>query len=256
MPSPTVAMIEPPSRGEIDSLQAKPAERRPKSSLPAPKVSSALDGSVMPGEIRITRSAAAQPFVPGQVQEAYEAYQRGDYNRAETLYRTTLARYPNNRDALLGLAALDWRRGDRAAAAATYNRLLQSNPADVAARAGLLSLQKDRNPVADESSVKLMLQRDPESAPLRAALGSIYARQQRWSEAQQSYFEAFARDKDNPDLAFNLAVSLDNLGESAAALDYYRKAVELSGRTPARFAAADAQSRIQALTAGSSGSAP
>lgn len=223
--------------------------------MPAPKVSSMLDGNVMPGEIRISRSAAAQPFVPGQVQEAYEAYQRGDYNRAETLYRTTLSRYPGNRDALLGIAALDWRRGDKASAAATYNRLLQLNPADPAARAGLLSLQKDRNPVADESSVKLLLQRDPNSAPLRAALGGIYARQQRWSEAQQSYFEAFARDKSNPDIAYNLAVSLDNLGEPSAALEYYRKAVELSGKSPARFAAADVQSRIQALTSGS-GSVP
>lgn len=250
------AMVEPPSTAEVERLQAAPAPApKPKSELPAPKVSSAIDGSVMPGEIRIARARATQPFVPGQVQEAYDAYQRGDYGRAETLYRTALARYPGNRDALLGIAALSWRSGDKASAAGIYQRLLQANPNDATARSALLTLQKDKNPVVDESTVKLLLHREPESAQLRFVLGNIYARQQRWPEAQQAYFDAFTRDKTNPDVAYNLAVSLDNLGQHAAALDHYRKAVELARQRPARFAAADAQSRIQALAL-ASGSAP
>lgn len=255
-PQPPVqtAMVEPPSTAEVERLQAAPAPK-PKSELPAPKVSSAIDGSVMPGEIRIARARATQPFVPGQVQEAYDAYQRGDYGRAETLYRTALARYPGNRDALLGIAALSWRSGDRAGAAGIYQRLLQTNPNDATARSALLTLQKDKNPVADESTVKLLLHREPESAQLRFVLGNIYARQQRWPEAQQAYFDAFTRDRSNPDVAYNLAVSLDNLGQHAAALDHYRRAVELARQRPARFAPADAQSRIQALAL-VSGNAP
>lgn len=250
------AMVEPPSTAEVERLQAPPAPApKPKSELPAPKVSSAIDGSVMPGEIRIARARATQPFVPGQVQEAYDAYQRGDYGRAETLYRTALARYPGNRDALLGIAALSWRSGDKASAAGIYQRLLQANPNDATARSALLTLQKDKNPVVDESTVKLLLHREPESAQLRFVLGNIYARQQRWPEAQQAYFDAFTRDKTNPDVAYNLAVSLDNLGQHAAALDHYRKAVDLARQRPARFAASDAQSRIQALAL-ASGSAP
>lgn len=248
------AMVEPPSTAEVERLQAAPAPK-PKSELPAPKVSSAVDGSVMPGEIRISRARATQPFVPGQVQEAYDAYQRGDYGRAETLYRTALARYPGNRDALLGIAALSWRSGDRAGAAGIYQRLLQANPSDATARSALLTLQRDKNPVVDESTVKLLLHREPESAQLRFVLGNIYARQQRWPEAQQAYFDAFTRDKTNPDVAYNLAVSLDNLGQHAAALDHYRKAVDLARQRPARFAAVAAQSRIQALAV-ASGSAP
>jgi len=255
-PQPPVqtAMVEPPTTAEVERLQAAPAPK-PKSELPAPKVSSAIDGSVMPGEIRISRARATQPFVPGQVQEAYDAYQRGDYGRAETLYRTALARYPGNRDALLGIAALSWRSGDKTGAAGIYQRLLQANPNDATARSALLTLQKDKNPVVDESTVKLLLHREPESAQLRFVLGNIYARQQRWPEAQQAYFDAFTRDKTNPDVAYNLAVSLDNLGQHAAALDHYRKAVDLARQRPARFAAADAQSRIQALAL-ASGSAP
>jgi tetratricopeptide (TPR) repeat protein len=248
------AMVEPPSGAEVERLQAAPAPKS-KSAMPAPKVSSALDGSVMPGEIRISRARTTQPFVPGQVQEAYDAYQRGDYNRAETLYRTALARYPGNRDAMLGIAALTWRAGDKAGAAGIYQRLLQANPNDATARSALLTLQKDKNPVADESTVKMLLHREPESAQLRFVLGNIYARQQRWPEAQQAYFDAYTRDNTNPDVAYNLAVSLDNLGQHAAALDHYRKAVDLARQRPARFAAADAQSRIQALAL-ASGSAP
>jgi len=214
-----------------------------------------MDASIMPGEIRITRARLQQATIPGKVQEAYEAYQRGDFSRAETLYRMALNRHPQNRDALLGIAALAWRNGDRAGAAGIYSRLLQLNPEDSAARSALVTLRKDPNAVADESSIKLMLTRAPDSPHLRFVLGNVYARQARWSEAQQAYFDALRRDKENPDYAFNLAVSLDHLGQQAAALGYYRKAVEFAGRRSSKFAAADAQSRIQAL-ASASGSKP
>ncbi|MGQ0657849.1 MAG: tetratricopeptide repeat protein, partial [Chromatiales bacterium] len=215
---------------------------------------SPLDASVMPGEIRITR-ARPQDVPLSQLQEAYQAYQRGDYNRAETLYRTVLARNPQSRDALLGVAALAWRSGDRAAAAGIYDRVLRLDPSDSAARSALLMLNRNPNPVADESTLKLMLAREPDSPQLRFSLGNIYARQSRWSEAHKAYFDALARDKNNPDYAFNLAVSLDHLGQSAPALDYYRKAVQLAATRPPRFASAQANSRIQALAA-ASGSPP
>ena len=243
-----VAMIEPPSAAAVEQLQAPPVAK-PKSALPAPTGPATLDGNVMPGQIRITRSRPSQPIIPARVQEAYDAYQRGDYNRAETLYRMALARHPHNRDALLGIAALNWRRGDRMAAAATYAKLLEADPQDSVARSALLTLRKDPSAVSDESSVKLMLQRDTNSPQLRFVLGNVFARQERWSEAQQSYFEAFKRDRTNPDFAYNLAVSLDNLGQQRVALEYYRKAMDLAAKRTARFVAADAQARIQVLAA-------
>jgi tetratricopeptide (TPR) repeat protein len=50
----------------------------------------------------------------------------------------------------------------------------------------------------------------------------------RWGEAQQSYFKAFNLSPNNALYAYNLAVSLDRLHQSAAALPYYEKAILLA----------------------------
>ncbi len=249
---PAVPLEPPPAQVAAAAPAALPPEEpifAP--ATPEPAVAalapSALDATVMPGEIRIARAPRAQAVVPGQLQEAYQAYQRGDYNRAETLYRSVLTRNPQSRNALLGVAALAWRRGDRAAAAGIYDKLLRWDPQDIAAGSALLALRRSPNAVADESTLKLMLAREPESPQLRFSLGNVYARQSRWAEAQQAYFDALTRDKSNPDYAYNLAVSLDQLGHVGAALDYYRKAVQFSAQRAPRFAAQEANSRIQAL---------
>ncbi|MCP4043957.1 MAG: tetratricopeptide repeat protein, partial [Gammaproteobacteria bacterium] len=62
-----------------------------------------------------------------------------------------------------------------------------------------------------------------------------------------SFFHAFSADSGNADYAFNLAVSLDHMGQYAAAADYYRKALELSGRRPANFVSVTVERRIKAL---------
>ena len=66
------------------------------------------------------------------------------------------------------------------------------------------------------------------------ALGNLYARQNRWNEAQNAYFDALLRAKSagggpiNPDYAYNLAVSLERINQLQAALEYYREAAEFS----------------------------
>jgi tetratricopeptide (TPR) repeat protein len=51
-----------------------------------------------------------------------------------------------------------------------------------------------------------------------------------WSQAQQAYFHALQFQPDNPDYAYNLAVGLEHLGQTRPALEYYRKALDLSFR--------------------------
>jgi len=135
----------------------------------------------------------------------------------------------SNRDALLGLAALDTRAGRFEAADAAYVRLLQIDPRDPHAQAGLLALRAARvDPLAAESRVKTLLASDPNAHVLNFALGNQLARQERWAEAQQQYFKAFAGDPENADFAYNLAVSLDHLRQPKIALDYYQRSLELS----------------------------
>lgn len=186
--------------------------------------------------------------VDPQLEQAYQAFERNDLAGARNGYLRVLAREANNRDALLGLAAIDVRNENFDAAEARYLKLLEINPRDSYAVAGLVALRGQIDPVASESRLKNMLSTQPEAAHLHFALGNQYARQSRWAEAQAAYFRAYSADPENPDYAFNLAVSLDQLHQENLALEYYRRALDLASRQPANFNRGQTQARIQELS--------
>jgi tetratricopeptide (TPR) repeat protein len=188
------------------------------------------------------------PQVHPKVGSAYAAYQAGDLPTARSDYQQALREEPANRDALLGLAALDVRSGRLEAAEGAYLRLLQADPRDAHAQAALLALRAGRvDPVAAESRVKSMLADNPGAHVLNFTLGNQLAQQGRWAEAQQEYFKAFAAEPDNPDFAYNLAVSLDHLRQPKVALEYYRRALALAKTRGASFDTAAAQARVDQL---------
>jgi tetratricopeptide (TPR) repeat protein len=188
------------------------------------------------------------PHVHPKVESAYAAYLAGDFATARADYQAAIRDEPSNRDALLGLAAIDVRAARYEAAEATYLRLLQSDPNDPHAHAGLIALRASRlDPLATESRVKTLLAADPDANVLHFTLGNQLAQQSRWAEAQQEYFKAFAAEPDNADFAFNLAVSLDYLRQSKLALEYYRRAIALAQKRGASFDIAGARSRAAQL---------
>ena len=104
------------------------------------------------------------------------------------------------------------------------------------------------DPVSSESRIKNLIAVQPEAAHLYAALGSIYAERNDWLQAQQAYFEAHRLDASNSEHAFNLAVSLDQLGKAALALQYYRQTLSLLGnRSTAAIDRTALESRIAQL---------
>ena len=191
----------------------------------------------------------AAPSIDPRVDAAYTAYQAGDFRAARSEYERALSADPYSRDALLGLAAVEMRAQNYAAAEALYQRLLRSDPRDPHAQAGLMSLRgQSSDPVAGESRVKSMLANDPESGVLNFSLANLYAQQGRWHEAQQAYFKAYTADPENPDFAYNLAVSLDYLRQPKLALEYYRRALAGAERRGAAFDLAAAKTRVQELS--------
>jgi uncharacterized protein HemY len=99
-----------------------------------------------------------------------------------------------------------------------------------------------------ESRIKNMLAQQPEAANLHAALGNLYAAQSQWSLAQVAYFNASRYAPDSADYAFNLAVSLDQLGKSGLALAQYQRALGLLSSSGAgNLDKAELEARIQAL---------
>jgi tetratricopeptide (TPR) repeat protein len=225
---------------------APQATRQPRPAPAAPRVASPRRRSAVATSLVTSRPP---PRVHPRVASGYAAYQAGDMERARADYAQALRDEPGNRDALLGLAAVETQSQHLTSAEALYRRLLLADPRDPFAHAGLLSLRAQRiDPVAAESRVKGLLAVDPEESVLHFSLGNQYAQQGRWAEARQAYGKAVAMDPDNPDYAFNFAVSLEHMRQPQPALRQYRRALALALQRTASFDAAAAQSRVQQLT--------
>lgn len=132
----------------------------------------------------------------------------------------------------MGLAAIALADNNAAAAAHHYQRVLELDPRNPAAHAGLISLMGDADPAGSEGRLKALIASQP-SAQLQFTLGNVYAQQKRWPQAQQAYFEAYQMEPASADYAYNLAVSLEHINQSKAALNYYRRARDLM--QPGRF---------------------
>lgn len=180
--------------------------------------------------------------------KAYENYNAGNYKVAEINYREVLNTLPENRDALLGLAAIMTRKGDNQQAYTTYLNVLKLYPGDTFAEAALINFQSNGKHAQSESVLKSLVQKDPENSFLYYSLGRLYASQARWPEAQQSFFSAYSKAPRNPDYAYNLAISLEHIGQTKAAIDYYSSALDLVNESVASFDNATVLSRIRELT--------
>ena len=229
-----------------------PALAQPAPAIPLPPIQRApetprLQAPRPPSAAEITSSRPA-PQVHPNITTGYAAYLAGDLASARTEYQHALREEPANRDALLGIAALDVRAGRFENAEAGYLRLLQADPRDSHALAALIALRAGRtDPVAAESRVKSVLADNPGSHVLNFTLGNQLAQQGRWAEAQQEYFRAYSAEPDNADFAYNLAVSLDQLRQPKLALGYYQRAIALARSRGARFDLDGAETRAEQL---------
>jgi len=181
------------------------------------------------------------------VNEAFKAYQAGQLDSAESLYRNALQDAPENRDIHLGLAAIAINKGDRKSAYTHYLKLLDMDPDDAFALSSLISLSKNSDPIKDESMIKTLIHKEGKVPYLYFALGNVFAKQDRWAEAQQAFFGAYSLDSTNPDYVLNLAISLDKIGQYATALDFYNVAIALAQHATVKFDLSSVNDRIQIL---------
>jgi tetratricopeptide (TPR) repeat protein len=179
--------------------------------------------------------------------QAFVAQRKQDGSQAMQLYDQILEIDKNSLDALLGKASLHAKNGDIPAATRLYSRVLELEPNDGTAKAALASLRTSVDPEGQESNLRNLLAKDPTEPSLLFALGNSLAAQGRWSEAQAVYFQAYSGDNQQPDYAFNLAISLERLRQNSLALNYYRSALELTQTKSARFKVELARQRIAAL---------
>ena len=136
-------------------------------------------------------------------------------------------------------------RGETPMAAQYYARVLALDPRNALANAGMSALSADSE--NNESRLKNLLREQGNSTALHFALGNLYAGQSRWGEAQQAYFNAYTLESGNAGCAFNLAVSLDHLGQGKLAAQHYQRALQLDVSRSAGFDHAQISQRIEEL---------
>lgn len=216
---------------------------RPALSVPLRVVSEEINS----GEVQISRSLPAAT-VDANLALAYGAFQRRDLDTAAQLYGAAHRADPGRRDTLLGLAAVALGRGDLTHAYEGYMEVLTRYPQDPVASAALFSMTEAEGE-AGAARLRLLLDAHGDASYIHAALGTWYARRGRWADAQQAYFDALRLDAANPDYSFNLAVSLEHLGQGPAALAHYQQSLALRAHHGAGFDVHLAEDRIRALSA-------
>lgn len=247
-------VVTAPVEAEKPTVIEEPSAVPTATVTPAKVVERAAGAEVKPmvrtGEVsapKVMRNRALTPSVSEGVMAGYQAYMAGDDATAGRYYHQATQVEPRNVDAWLGLGAVALRQGKADEASACYMRVLELEPRNSAAQAGLVGLMAQSDPTAGESRLKNLIAQQPEAAFLHAALGNLYADQGQWPSAQQAYFQAYHFDSKNAEYAFNLAVSLDQMGKADLALTHYQRALDLLPRQGGSVDRAQLEARIGQL---------
>ena len=242
VPAPTLMPVVEP----VTNIPAAPAGASPNEAQSSEPPLAPARLTAPPAEIPI-RVTTSKLRVDPTVDAAFNALQNGDLDAAKTAYEKSLKNDPKNADTLHGLAAIQLRLGKPELAQDYYLRALEADPKDALAQASLISMSSQMDPVQSESRLKLLLTTQADSPFLHFYLGNLYARHNRWSEAQQDYFKAMAGEPDNPDYLFNLAVSLDQLHQAKLAAQYYAQALSAADKRSAGFDKQQVSERLKKL---------
>lgn len=181
------------------------------------------------------------------LERGWMAYQNKDYASSKREYKKVLESEPNNHDALLGIAAVSLQQDEVGTARVIYIKLLERDPRDPHAHAGLANIAQTDGANLSESKLKQLIEYRPDDAHLQFALGNVYVKKKSWPEAQQAFFNAWKADNSNADYAYNLAVSLDQIGKHREARAYYEDSLKLAAGKNISFSTDAVKNRLAYL---------
>ncbi len=244
-PSPTARTSDPTAPSSPPTAAAAAASP---ARVPETAAARAVTPTQTGDAIQVTRGSSAPPVNP-VLADAFDHLQAGRIESAQRLYSQVASAEPRNVDALLGLAAAAQLGNQPEAANRLWLRVLEVEPRNAHAQAALIGQLGRADPVAAESQLKTLIGREP-SPFLYFTLGNLYADQNRWTQAQQAWFQAHHLQPGNADYAFNLAIGLERISQPRLAITYLRTAIRLAeaGSRP-NFDVAAARKRAALLEA-------
>ncbi len=185
---------------------------------------------------------ATLPDLKSLVDRGWAYLQQDDHRNAEREFEAALKQQPSFHPVETAMAYLSVARGNEKEAVARFDRALQVEAAYVPALVGrgrvLLELDRDADALA---SFEAALAKDPSLAEVRSRVDVLRfravqdllgraktaAEARRWDEATAIYRQAIATSPDSAFLYRDLAAVEHKAGQTAEALEHYRKAVEL-----------------------------
>jgi tetratricopeptide (TPR) repeat protein len=192
------------------------------------------------------------PALTSRLDRGWAYLQLDDHRNAEREFAAALKQQPGFYPAETALAYLSIARGNEKDAATRFERVLQADGAYVPALIGrgqvLLELDRDADALA---SFEAALAKDPSLTELRSRVDVLRFRAvqdllakakaasdgRRWDEALAIYRQAITASPDSAFLYRDLAGVEQTAGQTAAALEHYRKAVELDSSDARSLAA-------------------
>jgi tetratricopeptide (TPR) repeat protein len=172
-----------------------------------------------------------EPEIAGLIAAGIAAVEDGRRDDAEAAFRKVLAREPDNPDALRRLGVVVYMGGDYEDARGLLELAIGLAPEDADSHNNLAAILLDNGDVPEaESHFRRALELEPGDADINFNLGSILLRRGNFTEAR-TFFEAVTAVRPNDaDAHHCLAMTWRReKGETAAAIDAFRKAVEVGG---------------------------
>jgi tetratricopeptide (TPR) repeat protein len=187
---------------------------------------------VLSANARGNASFVAKTRGPSALEQGYAMLLEGRMDDAAAAYGQALRANADERDALLGLAYISQKRGQREEAQSYYRRVLRQEPNNARALAALQALDSGSDATLTASRTGELAARQPDSAAAMAMAGNAFVRDGLLSNAVQAYARAQALEPNNPLHAYNHAVALDRLGRYAPAVVQYERVLTLSATAP------------------------
>jgi len=178
------------------------------------------------------------PLSPYLAKELASLYmEKGDTERAFTLCKKTLEKYPNDGDTRLLLGGLYLSRKDYAAAAGEYRQVVDLEPKNAAARFYLgTSLAEMKRFDEAEAAFRGLLEIDPDHFMGNYYRARLLAEMKRYDEAEAGFKKTLAFRPHFESAMIDLAILYERQRKISQAVEVYRNFLDLfPARLPARI---------------------